>query len=379
MEEFNTQEVAKKIIEKLQKERSNLNRLNVMVLGKSGVGKSTLINNVFGESLAETGVGKPITQKMRKYEKENFPISIYDTPGFELGGTNAQKEILEEVNLVMKNGAKTGNISEAIHCIWYCVSSASHRFEDAEKDFVDKFTSEASKYNVPVIIVLTQSFSKKDTQALKDEIEKENLDVAKIVPVLADNYEIDEDYIAKSYGLDNLVEVMEGVIPEAVRNTLVTVQKASISLKKKKARAIVASAAVTAAAAGAVPIPFSDAALLVPDQIAMLAGITGVFGLPIEKSSLAAVISSTIGTSGATVLGKTAVTGILKCIPGIGSIVGGAISASIASTITTALGEAYIGIMTLISSGEMKASDLETDEGKATISKLFKEKLSVKR
>lgn len=91
------------------------------------------------------------------------------------------------------------------------------------------------------------------------------------------------------------------------------------------------------------------------------------------------VKSATIGTAGATVLGKTAVTGILKCIPGVGSVVSGAISGSIAAAITAAFGEAYIGIMVLISNGDMKISDLETDEGKATITQLFKDKLSMKR
>ena len=39
----------------------NLKTLNIIVAGKTGVGKSTLINSVFREKLAETGMGKPVT------------------------------------------------------------------------------------------------------------------------------------------------------------------------------------------------------------------------------------------------------------------------------------------------------------------------------
>ena len=66
MERFDTHEVAEKIIAAIQKEYKDLKTLNVMVLGKTGVGKSTLINNMFNQEMAETGIGKPVTQKDRK-------------------------------------------------------------------------------------------------------------------------------------------------------------------------------------------------------------------------------------------------------------------------------------------------------------------------
>lgn len=103
--------------------------------------------------------------------------------------------------------------------------------------------------------------------------------------VLAENFDIDEEYTAKAYGLDRLSEVMNNVIPEAVQKTFVAVQKVNLELKKGRAQAVVATSAVAAAATGAVPIPFSDAAVLVPEQVAMLGGITAVFGIPLGKSN----------------------------------------------------------------------------------------------
>lgn len=378
MDALMTDNVAERIMAAIRDVQKNMTKLNIMVMGKTGAGKSTLINNVFSRNLAQTGIGKPVTQSIRKYEIEDFPLAIYDTPGLELGGENAIDELLKESKEVLAKGAMRG-ISESIHCIWYCVSTPSHRFEEAEVEFIKKFLDEANEFCVPVIIVLTQSYSKKDAKALMSEIEKENLNVVQIVPVLAQDVDIDEDYIIKGYGLDTLIDIVNNVIPEALRNTLAAVQKANLKMKLRKANAIVATAAAAAVATGAIPIPFTDAAVLVPEQIGMIASITAVFGIPIEKATLTALLSATIGTVGTTVMGKTVVSSLLKMIPGVGSVAGGVISASVAAALTAALGEAYIAIMMMVSKGEMSVSELDTAEGKAKISSIFKSKLGLKR
>ena len=37
----------------------SLGRINILVAGQTGVGKSTLINSIFGESFAATAAGRP--------------------------------------------------------------------------------------------------------------------------------------------------------------------------------------------------------------------------------------------------------------------------------------------------------------------------------
>ena len=136
--------------------------MNVMVMGKTGSGKSTLINNMFNEKLADTGIGKPVTQAIRQYSKEGFPLTIYDTPGLELGGDNAISELLKDATDCIKKGVKSGKMDDAIHCILYCVNAGTHRFEDAEKEFIAQFLSENKAFNIPVIVVITQAVNKKD-------------------------------------------------------------------------------------------------------------------------------------------------------------------------------------------------------------------------
>lgn len=378
MENYNPADVVEKIMEALKNEQKDLTKLNIMLLGKTGVGKSTLINNMFSAKMAETGIGKPVTDKIRKIEKPDFPLAIYDTPGLELGGENAIDSLLSEVIGEIETGIKSGDISNAIHCIWYCVSTPSHRFELAEIDFIKKFSDDTKNYNVPIIVVLTQSYNEDDAKDLKHEIDKENLPVVNVVPVLAEDYKIGT-YVQPAYGLDTLSEIMYDVIPEAVRKTFISVQRANLKLKKSKAQKVVAGAASAAAVTGATPIPLSDAAVLIPEQVIMLSSITAIFGIPMQKSSFLAIISATIGTAGVTVLGKTVVSGLLKLIPGVGSVVGGAISAATAAALTAALGETYIIILTRICKGEMNVDDLSTEAGKKEMSRVFTEQLKLNR
>ena len=55
---------------------------NILVCGKPGVGKSTLINRILGKEKAYSGKGSStLTSKIVKYISDENPISIYDSPG----------------------------------------------------------------------------------------------------------------------------------------------------------------------------------------------------------------------------------------------------------------------------------------------------------
>ena len=348
----------------------NLKRLNIIVVGKTGVGKSTLINSVFRDNLVETGIGKPVTTHMRKITKKDFPLCIYDTKGFELG-KDAQKEVKQEIFDTISDGYKSDDINEAIHCIWYCINTGSSRIEPEEEAWLQEFTAENKNTRVPVIIVLTQTTSKKYGEKFQKYIENLNLNVKKVIPVLAQDYEIDDNITIPAFGLDTLITVMSEILPDELQDTLQNLQKVSLEEKKRHAHLAVATATTTAAATGAVPIPFSDCALLVPIQITMIASITAIFGLNISKSVLTGFISSVIGTGGATIAGKTLVSNLLKLIPGAGSVAGGAISGSTAGLLTTALGEAYIKLMEAIYKGELKEEDLASAVGKQKMKEFY--------
>ena len=374
MIDFNADTAAQEVIAVIADKIKNLKTLNIIVAGKTGVGKSTLINSVFREKLAETGMGKPVTTHMRKITKKGVPLAIYDTRGFELG-KEVQSEVKKEVIETINKGLATKDINKAIHCIWYCINTASNRIEPEEIEWLRELSKDNQITQVPIIIVLTQSFSKKKADEMRKNLLQENLDVIQVIPVLAEDYEIEDLGTAKAYGLDVLLKVLGEALPEELMDTLQNVQIACLEEKKRHAQAAVATAALAATGEGAAPIPFADCALLIPTQIGMIASITVIFGFDVNKSIITALLSASIGSGGATLLGKTIVTNLIKLIPGAGTLAGGAISAGTAGVITAALGEAYIGIMELVFKGDMSIDDLSGKKGKETMSTLFKNNL----
>ncbi len=375
MNGFDVIDAVGKIMEQIEKKTEELATVNLMILGKTGVGKSTLLNALFGEERVKTGIGAPVSTDIERIAADH--LTIYDTPGLELSGNNSMSNLLTQVVSVINKQVEEGTIEDAIHCILYCVSVPSHRFEENEAEFIRLLQAKIMTQNIPIFIVLTQAFNRNDSETLQAHIASLGLKINAIVPVLATPYYVDEDYTAKPRGVAELAQLISDAIPEGVREAFAAIQCANLDLKKKKAHSIVLGAAAGAAAIGAVPIPFSDAALLVPEQIAMMAGITAVFGIPVDKATLTAILSATIGTGGATLLGKTVVTNLLKLIPGAGSVVGGAISAATAAALTTALGEAYIVIMTMVAKGIVSPDFIKTQEGMKEIGRIFAEKVKL--
>jgi len=373
--QIDTDKIAQQCIDAINEKIKNLNTLNIIVVGKSGVGKSTLINSLFRGNFAETGLGRPVTSEIRRLEKKDYPLAIYDTPGFELSA-GQQSKVKDEVIEIIRRGFASKDVNNAIHCIWYCINVGSNRtFDESEVQWLREFTAENKTTQVPVIVVLTQAVPKKKAADMKLLVEKENLDIVKVVPLLAQDMEFDDEYIARVYGLDRLIDVMTEVLPVELQNTLQNVQKASLEAKKRASQGVIATAVAASFGEGFAPIPFSDAALLIPTQVGMIAGITVIFGMDVSKSFLTSFVSATIGSAGATVLGKTIVSNLLKLIPGVGTVTGGFISGTTAGILTTALGTAYLLIMEMVYKGEISKEDLYSEEGKATMVKLFKAEL----
>jgi len=110
----------------------------------------------------------------------------------------------------------------------------------------------------------------------------------------------------------------------------------------------VATAVTAAASVGLTPIPFADAAAIVPIQVTMLASVSAIWGLPVNRAFLGTLVGGAMAGTGCTAAGRATVTGLLKLIPGAGQVVGGMVSAATAGVLTTAFGEAYIATLSVV-------------------------------
>ncbi len=82
-----------KMLEHIKKEKP---KMNVLLMGGIGVGKSSLINALFGKEIAKAGVGKPITQHLEKFIDEQKGLILWDTKGIEIKITTTLHKALNK-------------------------------------------------------------------------------------------------------------------------------------------------------------------------------------------------------------------------------------------------------------------------------------------
>lgn len=341
--------LADDVVSKIIDAENSLEKVNLIVAGKTGVGKSTLINACFRKKIAETGIGRPVTCKTQIIEDAEMPLRIYDTVGLELT-ESTKSATINDIHTLIEDNKGT---DKEIHCVWYCVLTASNRFEQAEEDLIGDIVS----LNVPVILVLTQADKKNKAEQFKKKICKEiGTKANKIQLVLAED---DEDKSA--YGKDDLIKsTCEFIQDEELKLSWIN---ASSCWELKRAEAIKAvyAGCLGAAAATIIPIPAADSIAIGTAQISMMAAISRVYGVSVSKAQFLKLLGALSGVVGASFVGRTVFSGIMKMFPGVGSIAGTAIAFVPAVILTYGLGCTFIKIMEMVSKNETSLDNLDMD------------------
>ena len=309
-------------------------RVNVLIAGRTGVGKSTLINAVFQGDYAATGQGRPVTANTREITKEGVPLTIFDTRGLEMADFASTQQELER--LVQRRGTDVDS-NQHIHVAWLCIQEDGRRVEDSEVALQEWLAR-----HMPVIAVVTKS---RNDAGFRAEVQRLLPCCRNVVRVRALSEQFDDGHTMDPMGLVELVELTQECVPEGHRRAFAAAQKASVKLKVNRAHTVVVSSSGLAAAAGAIPIPFADAAVLVPIQVGMLAGISACFGMELSTAFLTTLVVSAAGGTAATFGGRALVGNLVKLFPGAGAIVGGIISGATAAALTATLGETYIAAL----------------------------------
>lgn len=329
-------EISKIVFEQIKTIKAEFSNANVLITGKTGAGKSTLINAVFHGDMAETGVGKPVTQNIQKYSKPGIPINIYDSKGLEM---EKYEETLRQITDYIEK-LRTQESEEHIHLAWICIDGGPARFEDGERKLIELL----NQYNIPVFVVITKTTEANPPlkQAIFNEVGNLVKDIVAVSAIGEELKDRNGNTVAKMppEGLKELISLSYHVIPEGKQAAFVSAQKISMELKKEKVGIIIKASAATAGVAATNPIPLSDSALIIPIQVGMIVKITMTYGIPLEEGAMTALASSVVGCIAATALGRSIVGNLLK-LSGFGNMVGGAINATVAATITKTLGEMY--------------------------------------
>lgn len=192
-----------------------MNNLNLVVMGKTGAGKSTLINSILKEDLAPTGTGQPITKENTLYSKKMLlpigrknettglytmvgkKLNLYDTVGLEIDNKITEKTLVEIQKLIKI--AQQNEKEKDITLVWFCVNSRSSRFEPYEIELIKNLST---KHEIPFIVVITQCYTNEKGE-LEKQIESDIPEIT-VARILAKEYKT-RGGIIPAFGIQDLL------------------------------------------------------------------------------------------------------------------------------------------------------------------------------
>ena len=161
----------------------------ILVIGETGTGKSTLINNLLGRDIAPVGHtldSETLSVTPHELSVEGVPVVVYDTPG--LDDTRGDKD--EEKHLkIMKSLLARGKI----HLVIYCLKMTETRLRTG----LIRTFSEYHKIGVPweqTVITLTFADKEEDTTSrfaqMQQQVKKALVDRVGVMPSIVERLKI---------------------------------------------------------------------------------------------------------------------------------------------------------------------------------------------
>ncbi|WP_207916480.1 GTPase domain-containing protein [Micromonospora sp. KC723] len=281
-----------------------IGRFNLAVFGDTGVGKSTLINSVFGVELAKAGRGDSQTVRLQRHSRTpDDPLTIYDNAGFDTGDGSID-DLVRRIDTVV-TGLRQGPPQDWIHVVWYVHNALTNRFTSHHAALLRA----VHDMGLPVMLVLTH------VPRLGDEVSPAVVELADRIAALdlplapdgriflVNSVEMPQlgGATIPRHGLDDLLRATIELVPDAA-NAIRAVQRLHLAVQRREAVRLLRRyrriAAGAGAAAGA-PVPAVDLLGLGATLAAMIGKISAVYAVPLNKQQLTKVAAvAAIGVTG---------------------------------------------------------------------------------
>jgi uncharacterized protein (DUF697 family) len=336
------------LLNSLENIKNEAAALHIIVFGPSHAGKSSLINRVFGSNVAMVATSlSTCTMKTETYKNKDGSLLITDTRGIE----RHSAEPMNNLNSLPRPDV-----------LWFVVDY-SGLIEEEDLFLLSKFP------DVPAFIIVNKADivlrKGKDEDAGKFDGDEKDLpahfkrnrrlmniwrpyifEKKKIYPnikrFILSSLKDDEDDNVKALGVNLLNSLTIACFTkESVRMKYIENIQILQTEKTKLSAAIVISHIALASGAAWIPVPALDSIAITAIQISMIVAlfkIWGVAGVDL-KSSAKAILKAVLPSLTMWGVGY-GVAQALKFIPFYGTVVGGALSMTVASTGTLILGTA---------------------------------------
>lgn len=313
--------------------KSKIRKPNILLCGATGVGKSSVINKIFGRDVAKVGSGQPVTRGITKYEDKNLDVNLYDSEGYEVGNAAQSHFHKDIIGFIDDKRNQTQDLGTQIHLVWYCISAGNKRITELDLEVIKVIQNR--KVKVAVLFTQIDAVDEDELNALIKTLRKEihymdyfNLSTNDVVP---------EEYLDWEKLMNWSVENLDESLREGFLNSTII----GLEQKKKYVRkVIIPRYAASAAGIALAPVPLADSVLLMLLQTTMALHIFDIWGISKNKQAMKTLLSTTIVSQLGKSVAKLLAGNIFKLIPGLGDVAGGAINAAVATSITYTLGYA---------------------------------------
>ena len=137
-------------------------------MGKTGTGKSTLLNYLCETDLAKTGAGKPVTgEGIYEYDVviNGQEVRIFDSWGIEAGKVDRWKQLIDDS---LRNHGVQRRMEDWFHSVIYCIQAGGGRVEDIDAEIIRKFLNEG--YLLTVVLTKADQVDEDDEARMKQVI-----------------------------------------------------------------------------------------------------------------------------------------------------------------------------------------------------------------